>query len=86
MSKETSVLSRSSCYSCTYVYAQRRVKAGATTVEVTYEGKSETMKVTSCRPTGYGKPQYGYGHQEKGGVPDAEVPRAQGGHPQGDRH
>ena len=44
---------------CTYEYEQRRVKAGATTTQVTYEDKSETMKVTSCRPT----PQYGY-HQD----------------------
>jgi hypothetical protein len=48
---------------CTYEYEQRRVKAGATTVQKTYDTKSETMKVTTCRPTPphYGQPQ-SYGH------------------------
>jgi len=49
---------------CTYEYEQRRVKAGATTVQKTYEAKSETMKVTTCRPTPshYGQQPSGYGH------------------------
>merc|ERR1712227_846896 len=47
---------------CTYVYEKEDVTAPCTTTQVTYEDKSETMKVTACGPAGYG-----YGHQGYGG-------------------
>jgi len=47
---------------CTYNYISRKTQEPATTTKVTYETNSETMKVTTCRPSGYGSPhQYGYG-------------------------
>merc|ERR1712098_588875 len=47
---------------CTYVYEREDVTAPCTTTQVTYEEKSETMKVTTCSPVekGYGG---GYGYQ-----------------------
>merc|ERR1712001_541766 len=48
---------------CTYVYEKEDVTAPCTTTQVTYEDKSETMKVTACGPAGYG----GYGHRGYGG-------------------
>merc|ERR1712098_217295 len=47
---------------CTYVYEREDVTAPCTTPQVTYEEKSETMKVTTCSPVekGYGG---GYGYQ-----------------------
>merc|ERR1711942_283397 len=49
---------------CTYVYEREDVEAPCTTTQVTYEEKSETMKVTTCSPTepGYGGGYGGYGH------------------------
>ena len=35
---------------CTYVYEKEDVTAPCTTTQVTYEDKSETMKVTACKP------------------------------------
>ena len=46
---------------CTYVYEREDVVASCTTIQVTYEAKSETMKVTRCGASGYGQPSYGYG-------------------------
>merc|ERR1712018_767724 len=47
---------------CTYVYEKEDVTAPCTTTQVTYEQKSETMKVTACGAAGYG-----YGHQSYAG-------------------
>merc|ERR1712106_1198478 len=47
---------------CTYVYERGDVTAPCTTTQVTYEEKSETMKVTACGASGYGSPGYGHGH------------------------
>merc|ERR1712106_824870 len=47
---------------CTYVYEREDVTAPCTTTQVTYEEKSETMKVTACGASGYGSPGYGHGH------------------------
>merc|ERR1719331_2378216 len=47
---------------CTYVYEKEEVVAPCTTTQVTYDQKSETMKVTACGAAGYG----GYGHQPYG--------------------
>merc|ERR1712106_677546 len=47
---------------CTYVYEKEEVVAPCTTTQVTYDQKSETMKVTACGAAGYG----GYGHQAAG--------------------
>merc|ERR1712111_165888 len=49
---------------CTYVYEKEDVTAPCTTTQVTYEQKSETMKVTACGASGYGSPGYGHGHGE----------------------
>merc|ERR1711881_319526 len=54
---------------CTYVYEREDVTAPCTTTQVTYEEKSETMKVTTCSPVekgygGYGHPAPAYGHGE----------------------
>merc|ERR1711942_13823 len=46
---------------CTYVYEREDVTAPCTTTQVTYDQKSETMKVTSCGAAGYGH-GHGYGH------------------------
>merc|ERR1712044_45639 len=49
---------------CTYVYEKEDVEAPCTTTQVTYEEKSETMKVTTCGPAGYGSPGYGHGEHQ----------------------
>jgi len=49
---------------CTYEYEREDVTAPCTTTQVTYDEKSETMKVTACGPSGYGSPGYGHGHGE----------------------
>merc|ERR1719213_1013833 len=49
---------------CTYEYAREDVTAPCTTTQVTYEDKSETMKVTTCGPSGYGSPGYGHGEHQ----------------------
>merc|ERR1712001_416758 len=49
---------------CTYEYARDDVTAECTTTQVTYADKSETMKVTSCNPSGYGTPGYGSGEHQ----------------------
>merc|ERR1712168_622442 len=49
---------------CTYEYARDDVTADCTTTQVTYADKSETMKVTSCNPSGYGTPGYGHGEHQ----------------------
>merc|ERR1712168_68612 len=49
---------------CTYVYEREDVVAPCTTTQVTYDEKSETMKVTRCGASGYGQPSYGYGKGE----------------------
>merc|ERR1712083_103762 len=49
---------------CTYVYEREDVTAPCTTTQVTYEEKSETMKVTACGATGYGSPGYGHGEHQ----------------------
>jgi len=49
---------------CTYVYEKEDVTAPCTTTQVTYEDKSETMKVTACGPAGYGYGHQGYGQGE----------------------
>lgn len=54
---------------CTYSYGQRVEKLDATTTQVTYEDKSETMKVTTCSPSHYKQPYNPYGphaHKESG--------------------
>merc|ERR1712123_135820 len=49
---------------CTYVYEREDVTAACTTTQVTYEEKSETMKVTACGASGYGSPGYGHGEHQ----------------------
>merc|ERR1711976_935080 len=50
---------------CTYVYEKEDVTAPCTTTQVTYEQKSETIKVTACGPAGgYGYGHHGYGQGE----------------------
>jgi len=49
---------------CTYVYEREDVVAPCTTTQVTYEEKSETMKVTRCGASGYGQQSYGHGQGE----------------------
>jgi len=49
---------------CTYVYEREDVTAPCTTTQVTYDEKSETMKVTACGPSGYGSPGYGHGEHQ----------------------
>merc|ERR1712128_15167 len=49
---------------CTYVYEREDVVAPCTTTQVTYEDKSETMKVTRCGASGYGQQSYGHGKGE----------------------
>jgi len=49
---------------CTYVYEKEDVTAPCTTTQVTYEDKSETMKVTACGAAGYGYGHQGYGQGE----------------------
>merc|ERR1712106_1022966 len=55
---------------CTYVYEKEEVVTPCTTTQVTYEEKSETMKVTSCGAAGYG-----YGHQQGHGKGEHQVCR-----------
>merc|ERR1712241_1245280 len=45
---------------CTYVYEKEDVTAPCTTTQVTYEDKSETMKVTTCGAAGYDYGHHGY--------------------------
>merc|ERR1711971_1040670 len=45
---------------CTYSYAPKTETLPAQVTQVTYEEKSETMKVTNCKATGYGG---GYGRR-----------------------
>merc|ERR1712128_246143 len=51
---------------CTYVYEREDVTAPCTTTQVTYDQKSETMKVTACnaKAPAYGHVGYGYGQGE----------------------
>ena len=49
---------------CTYVYEKEDVVTPCTTTQVTYDEKSETMKVTACGAAGYGYGHHGYGHGE----------------------
>ena len=54
---------------CTYTYVSKAEKRDATTTKVTYEEKSETMKVTTCSaseygPHVYGKPKHGHGEHQ----------------------
>merc|ERR1711892_726592 len=55
---------------CTYVYEKEEVVAPCTTTQVTYDQKSETMKVTACGAAGYG-----YGHQQGYGKGEHQVCR-----------
>ena len=55
---------------CTYVYEKEEVVAPCTTTQVTYDQKSETMKVTACGAAGYG-----YGHQQSYGQGEHQVCR-----------
>jgi len=48
---------------CTYNYVSKPETLIATTTQVTYETKTETMKVTTCAPSGYGGHHYGGEHQ-----------------------
>jgi len=48
---------------CTYTYSSVKSVQPATTTQVTYEEKSETMKVTTCSPSGYGD-HYGAGEHQ----------------------
>merc|ERR1711874_924820 len=49
---------------CTYEYEREDVIAPCTTTQVTYDEKSETMKVTACGASGYGSPGYGHGEHQ----------------------
>merc|ERR1712088_743621 len=49
---------------CTYTYEKDDVVAPAQTTQVTYETKTETMKVTACKASGYGTPGYGHGEHQ----------------------
>merc|ERR1712018_393087 len=48
---------------CTYSYQNKVTTMTATTTQVTYETKTETMKVTTCSPSGYGD-HYGAGEHQ----------------------
>merc|ERR1712029_965097 len=48
---------------CTYSYGPKTETLPAQVTQVTYEDKSETMKVTSCKPSGYGD-HYGAGEHQ----------------------
>merc|ERR1712153_202850 len=48
---------------CTYSYGPLLTTLPAQITQVTYEDKSETMKVTSCKPSGYGD-HYGAGEHQ----------------------
>jgi len=49
---------------CTYEYAREDVTTDCTTTQVTYAEETETMKVTTCSPSGYGSPGYGHGEHQ----------------------
>lgn len=49
---------------CTYKYNSVKETLSATTTQVTYETKTETMKVTTCKASGYGSPHYGGGEHQ----------------------
>jgi len=49
---------------CTYKYNSVKETLGAQTTQVTYETKTETMKVTTCKPSGYGHQGYGGGEHQ----------------------
>merc|ERR1712168_1092600 len=49
---------------CTYNYVSKKEVLGARTTQVTYETKTETMKVTTCKPSGYGHQGYGGGERQ----------------------
>merc|ERR1712123_371009 len=51
---------------CTYVYEREDVTAPCTTTQVTYDQKSETMKVTACnvKAPAYGHAGYGTGEHQ----------------------
>merc|ERR1711936_1260747 len=48
---------------CTYSYQNKVTTLDARVTQVTYAEKSETMKVTSCKPSGYGD-HYGAGEHQ----------------------
>merc|ERR1711997_468450 len=48
---------------CTYSYGPKTDTLPAQITQVTYEDKSKTMKVTSCKPSGYGD-HYGAGEHQ----------------------
>merc|ERR1712038_1339513 len=48
---------------CTYNYVKKEETMTATTTQVTYETKTETMKVTTCSASGYGD-HYGAGEHQ----------------------
>merc|ERR1712073_46114 len=54
------------CYNqiCTDKYNSVKETLSATTTQVTYETKTETMKVTTCKASGYGSPHYGGGEHQ----------------------
>merc|ERR1711990_961228 len=49
---------------CTYKYNSVKETLSATTTQVTYETKTETMKVTTCKASGYGSAHYGGGEHQ----------------------
>merc|ERR1719228_3180657 len=49
---------------CTYKYNSVKETLGAQTTQVTYETKTETMKVTTCKPSGYGHQSYSGGEHQ----------------------
>merc|ERR1719228_3208119 len=49
---------------CTYKYNSVKETLGAQTTQVTYETKTETMKVTTCKASGYGHQSYGGGEHQ----------------------
>merc|ERR1711941_153257 len=50
---------------CTYEYEGVTVTPPCTTTQVTYEQKSETMKVTACGAAGYGYQHHSYGGEHQ---------------------
>jgi len=48
---------------CTHTYVKKDDTLDAQITQVTYEEKTETMKVTTCRPSGYGD-HYGAGEHQ----------------------
>merc|ERR1712066_301919 len=49
---------------CTYSYQDKTDTLDARVTQVTYEDKSETMRVTSCKASGYGHGGYGAGEHQ----------------------